>query len=172
MINLLPAHAKRVVKREHWLRLFAVLCLASSFASLVLLLMSIPTWMMLNYQTVGEDNDQNSINEIAAERARAEKELAETQRIIEHLKSKSNTKSHTAIIESLDDIGGAEIAISQFNFDAKNKLVLIGVAATRADLSSFRYRVEKSSYFTAVDLPLASLVQETEAAFTMTLTLK
>jgi len=172
MINLLPTQAKKVVKREHLLRLLAVFFLTLSFASLVLLTMSVPTWLMLNYQTIGEEEDQTLLKEIAEERARAEKELSETQRIIEHLSQVPNTRSHTAIIESLDQLGGENLTINQFIFDAKGKLTLTGIASTRGALSSFRDRVEESEVFRSVDLPLASLVQESEAAFTMTITLK
>lgn len=172
MTNLLPTHAKKIVKREHTLRLVAVLFFTLSFACLILLAMSIPTWLMLNYQTVGEKKDQTLINEIAKERTRAEQELSETQRIIEHLSKKPSSRSHTAIIKTLDELGGPQISIDQFDFDAKGKLLLTGVSATRTALSSFRDRIEESDDFKSVDLPLSSLVQESEAAFTMTITLK
>ncbi len=172
MINLLPTQAKKVVRREHNMRLVAVFLLTLSFACLILLLMSVPTWLMLNYQTIGEEKDQTLLNEIAEERARAEKELSETQRIIEHLSRKPSSRSHTAIIESLDELGGDEVSIDQFNFDAKGKLLLTGIASTRVSLSSFRDRVEESDDFKSVELPLASLVQDSEAAFTMTINLK
>lgn len=172
MINLLPTQAKKIVRREHNMRLVAVFLLTLSFACLILLLMSVPTWLMLNYQTVGEEKDQTLLIEIAEERARAEKELSETQRIIEHLSRKPSSRSHTAVIESLDELGGDEVSIDQFNFDAKGKLLLTGIASTRVSLSSFRDRVEESDDFKSVELPLASLVQDSEAAFTMTINLK
>ncbi|MCB9819533.1 PilN domain-containing protein [Candidatus Nomurabacteria bacterium] len=172
MINLLPTQAKKVVKREYSLRLLAVFSLSLSFACLVLLMMSIPTWLMLSYQTIGEDKDQTLLNEIAKDRAHAEQELSETQRIIEHLSQRPSSLSHTAIIESLDQLGGKGVTINQFIFDTKGKLTLTGIASTRATLSSFRDRIEESKDFKSVDLPLSSLVQESEAAFTMTVTLK
>lgn len=172
MINLLPTQAKKVVKREYTLRVMAVFFLTLSFSCLILFLMSVPTGLMLNYQTVGGEKDQTLLSEIAKERARAEQELSETQLIIEHLSKKPNSRSHTTIIEVLDQFGGEEISIDQFNFDAKGKLILTGIASTRASLSSFRDRVEESNDFKSVDLPLASLVQESEAAFTMTINLK
>ncbi len=172
MINLLPTQAKKIVRREHNMRLVAVLLLSLSFVALILLLMSVPTWLMLNYQTIGEEKDQVLLDEIAAERSGAEKELTETQRIIEHLSHKTSVRKHTAIIETLDQLGGTDILIDQFNFDAKGKLILTGIASTRAALSSFRDQVEGSDDFKSVDLPLSSLVQESEAAFTMTITLK
>lgn len=172
MINLLPTQAKKAVRREYSLRLVVVFLLALSFALFILLAMSVPTWLMLNYQVVGEDKDQVLLNEIAEERARAEKELSETQRIIEHLSKAQSFRSHTSIIETLDQLGGDDISIDQFNFDSKGKLELTGVASTRAALSSFRDRVDESDDFKSVDLPLSSLVQEIEAAFTMKITLK
>ncbi len=146
--------------------------LVLSGALLVMFLLSLPTWLMQRHQVGSASADDNLMARIEAGRKEREKETRAIGALVAHLSEKSLERDHSAIIRKLDELAGSEITLRQFNFDAKNKLSLGGVAKTRAALSDFRDLLAADRQFSAVELPLTSLVNERDAVFTITLTIK
>lgn len=172
MTNLLPQPAIKRIRKERTMRFFIVLFFILAFVGLVTFLMSLPTFLLLNYQKVENSSDSSLFTAIRSQRAAAERELTTTRKVIAHLSEENKTKNHSSLIDNLDEISGTEVFIEQFIFDDKGKLTLNGGATTRASLSGFRDRVEASKLFKKVDLPLSNLADEVEPEFSMVLTLK
>lgn len=172
MINLLPPHAKKRLRREQLVRFVSLFILTLAFAGFILLVLSIPTWIMQRYQ-IGSvyDSDEFTAN-LRKEQRKLELESAEATRIIRHFGGSFPNRHHSDIIAALDEMSGEGVSINQFLFDPKGKLTLIGVAATRTALSDFKSALEADKRFASVELPLSSLVSERDAAFTVTLMLK
>lgn len=172
MINLLPPSAKKRLKREHRLRFLSMLMIAAAIACLVALLFSIPTFILQKYQLNSIREDEAFTAEVEAEQKRIARENLELQRILDHIGRQTPPPSRSDVIARVDDLAGGEVRVDRFAFDAKDKLTISGVAATRPALSAFRDRLNAERSFSSVELPLASLVSERDAEFTITLVIK
>lgn len=171
MISLLPIKARKTLTLERRLRFMSLVMLVLAFVAFVSLALSIPTWMLLTSRAESLDSEMFSPEKMKLERTRVEDELKQTQSLIDHLVKKTKTRSHSGMISDLDSLSGDKIKLTQFIFDDKNKLTLIGTADTRIALSEFRDRLDSNPDFKSVELPLSSLVSEVDAAFSIAIVL-
>lgn len=172
MINLLPPAAKRKLASEYRFRFLSVLFVTITAACLMSIVLSIPTWIFLERQSDIVIGREELATEIELERKQVEEDLAETQSLVDFLAKPLSTRDYSKLISDLDSLSGEAVSISQISVDAKGKLILTGVAATRTALSEFRDRLTADERFTSVDLPLSSLVRDTETPFSITIKLK
>ncbi len=172
MINLLPPKALSRLRREQRLRFASVFMLMLAAAFLVFFALSLPTWLMQRHQVGSAAADPDLMARIEEGRQEREREARAVSTLVEHFSQKHSERGHFEIIRKLDELAGPDIQLRQFSFDAKNKMSLSGIAKTRAALSEFREIVTADKQFSAVELPLASLVNERDAAFTITATIK
>lgn len=172
MINLLPPKARRKLRIEQIIRFFSLFIIVLAFACFVFMLLSVPTWMLQRYQIGGVSEDRELIADIESKRRQAERAAVETRQTINLFSKTLPNRQYSELISRLDEIAGEEISLNQFVFDSKNKLDITGVASTRTALTTFKTTVEKESTFTMVELPLSSLVSDSNAEFKMTLTMK
>jgi len=170
MINLLPPKAKKYLIIEYRLRLVSVFMLVVAIACFVALVLSLPTSMLLSRQTETLSANSNLTKEIGEETVRIAKELADTYVLIEHLARDAKVKPYSEIISTLDSTADEGITLHQFFFDDRNKLTISGVARSRAELSSFKNRLDGISDFKSVDLPLSSLVRDVDLPFSIIIT--
>lgn len=171
MIDLLPTHGKKMAVREVRERFLAVFLLVMAGICLAAALLSLPTGVLLaRYEATLEDS-AGLADEVHKRKVDVERDLSDIKNLIEFLDKKTGSIGHASLISSLDQMAGEEVILTHFNFDGKKKLILSGVASTRSSLSAFRDRVSGQKDFKSVELPLSSLVKDTEVPFTMTLTL-
>ena len=173
MINLLPGEAKKNLKREQRLRFLSVTFLLMAFVSLIALLLSIPTGILLSRHADTLAGSMDLAEAVEKRSSDVKKDLAHAASLIEHLsKSEEEGINVSSMIYDLDQLAGEEVLLTHFNFDDKKKIVLSGIASTRSTLSLFRDRLDGDDRFKSVELPLSSLVKDTEVPFSITLTLK
>ena len=172
MINLLPPKAKKYLIVEYRLRLLSILMLIVAFACLMALALSFPTSILLSRQTETLLANSDLNRELGEERVRIARELSDTRTLINHLSKEIKTKPYSEIISSLDGMAGVGVSLDQFSFDNRNKLIISGIATSRAELSSFKGRLEERSDFKSVELPLSSLVKDVDLPFSITITFK
>lgn len=171
MIDLLPTHAKKIVAREMRARLLAVFLFAMTGIGILAALLSLPTGVLLARYEATLEGSEGLADEVHKRKADVGRDLSDIKNLIEFLDKKTVSADHSSLISLLDRTAGEEVALTHFNFGGKKELILSGVASTRASLSAFRDRVSEQKDFKSVELPLSSLVKDTEVPFTMTLTL-
>ncbi len=171
MTNLLPPQAKKAVKRERAMRLLSTLLLAGAALSIALMVLSIPTWYLLRVT-------ESAINAHLPEAEAAKstytdlvREVGETNALVAHLNHRRQKLEPSSYVEELDRLANGPVHLSGFTFEGKT-ISVTGLADTRAALSAFRDRLEADTRFSAIELPLSSLVKDQDTAFTITLTLK
>ena len=172
MINLLPPKAQRQLAREYRLRFLSVVMMAVACALLVLLLLSLPVWLMQKYQLRNMMSSGDLLVKLAAEQRQTEEDAKTAMSIIKHFESEGEGNKFRDIIAKIDSLAGEDINITQFSVDAKKKLTITGVATVRTSLSAFRDRLEEDKQFSGVTLPLSSLVDESDVTFSITLNIK
>lgn len=171
MINLLPSEGKKILTREYVMRVLSVSMLATAFVFVSLAVLSVPTWYLLEMSESVIDSHlpaaeaaRNSYDELVGE-------ISMVNRLTEHLSQSEGRLEPSLLIEDLDRLGGSAIDITEFVFGGEGQVTLSGVADTRSALSTFRDYLEEDERFGSVELPLSSLVNDQDAAFTITLTL-
>lgn len=172
MISLLSPLAKRRLARERKARFLSVLLLLLTLVSLVLLAFLVPIRLMQQHQLSNMGDKGNLLAELETSRRQAEREVAEIDALLAHAAKRQTSRRLTPIIEKIDSLSGTGILLTQFSFDTKNKLTLLGQATDRNTLSEFRDRLEDDKQLSAVELPLSNLVSEKDVAFTITMSVK
>lgn len=172
MINLLSPIAKKKLTRDYFLRFISLTFIATSAAGLVLFSLSLPTLVMLKYQLSSILDDKDFVSKIENEQKLLNEEAREINLIINHINSKTLPRSHTEVINLIDHLAGEGVTVNRFAFGEKEKLTINGVASTRPELSDFRDRLAAEDIFSSVELPLASLVNEKDAIFSITMVVK
>lgn len=172
MINLLPPTAKRKLTRNYLLRFVSMILIGAGTAGIVLFSLSLPTFVMLKHQLGSILDNKDFVSKIESEQKKLEDEAKEIEEIITHINNQKTPISHAEVIDLLDQLAGEGVSVDRFVFGEKNKLTISGWASTRPELSDFRDRLSKEDIFSSVELPLESLVNETDALFTITMVVK
>ncbi len=172
MTDLLPPIAARKLKRDRSLRFFSIFLIFAALALFILAIFSLPVSVLQKYQLSSIREDGEFTEEVEDGRKKREEESVKIQTLITHINSKSKTINFSETISRIDTLAGEGVYLTNFSFDSKNKITITGRAATRTDLSDFRDRLNNEKDFSSVELPLTSLVNEKDALFTITLTIK
>lgn len=172
MINLLPPTAKKKLTRDYFLRLVSMIFITISIAGLVFLSLSLPTFVMLKHQLGSILDNKDFVSKIEEGQKMLEEEAREIDAIVTHINNQKSLISRTEVIDLIDSLAGEGIVVDRFDFGEKDKLTISGTASTRPGLSDFRDRLAEENIFSSVELPLASLVDEKDAAFNITMIVK
>jgi hypothetical protein len=172
MINLLPPKAKKKLTLDYLLRLVSMVFIATGIAGVMFISLSLPTLVMLKYQLGSILDNKDFVSKIEDEQKLLESEAAEIESIVTHIKGQKRPRSHTEVIDLIDSLAGEGIVVNRFVFGEKEKLTISGAALTRPELSSFRDRLAEEDIFSEVELPLASLVDEKDAVFNITMVIE
>jgi hypothetical protein len=172
MINLLPPTAKKKLTRDNFLRLVSMIFIIIGIAGLVFLSLSLPTLVMLKNQLGSILDNKDFVSKIEEEQKLLESEAAEIEAIVAHVKGQEKSIIHTEVMDLIDSLAGEGVVVDRFVFGEKDKLTISGTASTRPGLSDFRDRLAKEKIFSSVELPLASLVDEKDAVFNITMVVK
>lgn len=172
MINLLPPTAKKKLTRDYFLRFISMIFVVTGIATLVLCSLSLPTLVMLRHQLGSILDNKDFVSNIEKEQKLLEEEAKEMEVIVAHIKGQKIPVSHTEVIDLIDSLAGEGVTVDRFTFGEKDKLTISGSARTRPELSAFRDRLAAEDVFSSVELPLASLVNERDALFNITMELE
>ncbi len=169
MINLIPPTAKKSIKREYIKRVITVWLLLFSAAFAILTVFLLPTFVALRGEiTLLEETAKAGLARVSQYDISAT-ELV-TANIEAQLLTKQATTSPSQVINTLTNLAGAKVSLTNFQFSnlaTAGKITLSGVAATRQDLAKFRDAVSSDIRFSAVDLPISNLIKDKDLLFIM-----
>lgn len=175
MINLIPPQGIRSARREYLLRTASVCCMLLGSVILLLTVAHIPTYALIDAQMVAlESTARKEAGRGDAVRA-LETDVERAELIIKQLKRTKALPREIDIVAEIQSHASGDIQLTAFTIDVsgqKSDLVQVsGVAATREALAGFKTALETSSFFEKADIPISSLVRDTDLPFTITLTL-
>ena len=173
MINLIPPHAQKQVKREYWVRVVSVWLFLIGSAFLIVVILAAPIYVLIRSQL------QNFLQEYT-EAANESQSFNQSEAAIKNandmavLLAKADTSvSFSSTIESLQKLMGADVSIDSFTLARKNgaldTITITGIARSRLALSNFKDAIEKDEHFKSATLPLSDLAKDKDISFTMTI---
>lgn len=168
MINLLPPNAKKVIKRDYVYRVAAVSFLSLASLFLVSILISIPSWYLLDLSEKAAGTHLSMAEAAKSTYAELANKVTETNKLIKHLENSLSEPKLANLVSELDDLSGSSISITEFIFNPDGKVSLSGIADSRSDLSVFRDGLAADERFSGIDLPLSSLARDKDTPFTIT----
>ena len=150
-----------------WGRNFAA-ALAALAAALILANLSF--WGINSFLTA-RTSDLSS--DVAADLADLQKEATEFNSLISRAVSANNKQNvFSPALRSLNESAGSKITLERVGFSNDKKVAIAGKAAGEAEAIAFRKRLEAVKNFTAVDLPLSSLIANTDGTVSFTASLR
>ena len=174
MINLIPPAAKKKVVKEYWLRVFTIWLFLIGSAFFVVGILNFPAYVLtLSQASIYSEQVENAADELESSEA-SELLIKDANERAVHLVSKEDGVDFSLLMEQLESLAGAGITITQFNFERKdNKLGPIkisGIAASRADLTSFDDSIEAHASFSEAELPISNLAKDSNINYQITVT--
>lgn len=181
MINLIPPVAKKIVKKEYWLRVATILALSLSLAFFGVVALLTPTYVLvtsLNQALVSQFDSAQAEYETFTTLNR---ETVAQNNFLNSMASETpSSPNFSEQIDLLDRLGAGIVVVTQYDFvtekdvEAKtsNRIIeIIGEARERSGLIQFKESLEAHEQFTSVELPISNLAKEKDITFSMTLTL-
>ena len=171
MINLLPTEEKDALRRMYRLRIVVVALGLGALLIVVSLLLLLPSYIMLSI----EEDDLTDALAHAKER-HAALEGAD-QEVLRDLRNKIDLLGEpegVAPTKSIDRILSHRahgIAVTHIDVMSDEQVQIQGVADRRTTLTTFIDTLRGDSTFASVESPISSLIAESNAPFTITITL-
>lgn len=171
-INLLPPEwVTRYRKEIRDLRLWTATLIGSIVFWPCFLLM-LGTYVFLSQRSAqldaeSKETSQIDLNTVSSEINKINAEVAKANQAVSSLRSPSEyVNKATAKL-----VSGVSIASINLNLESK-KMKITGVAASRGELLSFKQSLEEEKTFLKVNLPIASLLIETNIPFEIEIDIK
>jgi Tfp pilus assembly protein PilN len=174
MINLIPPVARKNLVREYWARVITVWMFLAGTASLIILLLLLPTYVLIGVQIsalkqiVASSSEKSSSYDLSAAA------LLEANRQAQLLVGTPELTPFSAYSSQLESLASGGVVLKEERFSRKGDggtIQISGVASTRQSLADFRDSIEADDNFTNVDLPISSLIKDRDLLFSMQITI-
>lgn len=175
MINLIPPIGHKAVRKEYYFRVAATLSLLFSSALIVVGLSFVPMFVLVKTQVRAFDSEMGSGGESGISITAANDEVKRVNGIITQLKTTEKQHEASEYVRLLQEVATEEIEIRNIQFDLGKegtaKVVVQGVADTRAALVTYKTKLEGLPAFSKAEIPISDLVKDSELPFGITLTI-
>ncbi|HVX90080.1 MAG TPA: hypothetical protein VHC20_00245 [Candidatus Paceibacterota bacterium] len=178
MINLLPPDRSRAFRRNYFIRLATVAFMLLTALVVIHGILLLPSYL---YATAEVRAEQAAlVNTSANADATAESaasELATLKASAAHLAELKNTPSASGAVRVVLGVPHPGVSLASITYTPPTggnaqsaKMVLSGTAATREELRSYNLALTGAPFVTSVDLPISAYAEDTDIAFSMTIT--
>lgn len=175
MMNLIPPQGKRSARREYLLRTVSVCAMILGVVILLLAIAHMPTYVLVDAQTDALESTARKESERGEAVKVLEAEVGRTELIIKQLKRTKDLPREIDIVAEIRQHASNGIRLTAFTVDVSgqktDQIQVSGVASTREMLAGFKTALESSPLFEKAEIPISSLVRDTDLPFTVTLTL-
>lgn len=173
MINLIPAHARKQVKIEYWVRVVSVWLLLLTFAVVITAALMVPSLALIRSQLLASGGMYQSVSERNDVYTHLETEVSSANTIAQKLVSLDNETLFSNLIAELQGLMGVHVQIQSISFartEGKIESITIsGDASSRAALVQFRDSIESHRFFDSAELPLSNLAKDKDVPFSITI---
>lgn len=187
MIDLLPTAEKNAIRKEYRLRVFAV-CLGMLFLALAAAVFSfLPTYLftLFRYESFLTESESDETQSRISQAKEKETTVRDTNKKIDLLKSGASSPHVKDIFLEILESKTAGVAITGLSYDhggvlskkGKDEAVspptigIQGKSSDRTALLAFRDALAQKKEFNSVDLPISSLVKDTELSFSINISM-
>ena len=178
LIDLMPEERRRTLRRSYFLRLGVVITLLLALLIVSAAALLLPTYVYLSEKVNTENALLTSIDAglASADGTALSDRLATLSSDAALLSTLGSTPSATAIITKALAVAHPGVTLSGFSYtpagrNSPGTLVIGGIAATRDGLRSYQLALQGASFASAADLPVSAYAQNTDIAFSITVTL-
>lgn len=187
MINLLSAYEKNAVRKEYHLRVFTVCTAALSLVLTVLVVSFLPTYLFIlsRYQSFLLESQSDETQSRVLQVREKETLIKETNKKIDSLQNSAAFLSVKNVFSEILQNKTPGLAITGFSYDSgavvsrkgkeeaasSPRLNIVGKSSDRAVLLAFKDALAQKKEFKTVDLPISSLVKDTDLDFSISVTI-
>lgn len=187
MIDLLPTTEKNAIRQEYRLRVFAV-CLGMLFLTLATAVFSfLPTYLftLSRYETFLTESQSDETQSRISQAKEKETTVQDTNKKIDLLKSGVSSPYVKDIFLDILESKTAGVSITGLSYDSggavskkgKDEAVspptigIQGKSSDRGALLAFKDALSRKKEFSSIDLPISSLVKDTELSFSINISI-
>lgn len=180
LTNLLPSERCSALRRDYFVRLGIVIVFLVMILTLVAAILLLPTFVFL---TASENSGEARLANIESSLSSSNDtilstKLATLSNSAASLSALANTRSVSMVVRTILEVPRPGVTLSHFEYSSvastnnnPNTLVISGIAATRDALRSYQLALQGSAFIRSADLPVSAYAQDTNIAFTITVTL-
>lgn len=173
LINLLPRERRRALVRDYRLRLGVVVAWLFTALACAAALLLLPTYLLLTGNISAKEirlaNVESTLS--AVDEAGVSARLAALGSAATTLIALGDTPSASAAIAAALAVPRPGIVLSNFGYVPAAALTLSGRAATRDTLRAYQLALQSAPFARSAALPVSAYAQDTNIAFTITVTL-
>jgi hypothetical protein len=184
-MNLLSPQEKNALRKEYRLRFFVVFFLMSFFILLAAIVTFLPTYFFTvsRYDLFFTESQSDEIQNRLSRAKEAEKTILETNKKIILLKSDASVPRVKDIFFEISQSKNSGIVITSLSYENNGgavtkkgkdpvlaKVNIRGRSSTRETLLAFKDALTQNKQFSNIDLPISSLVKESDIDFSINTT--
>lgn len=178
MINLLPPSRTRAFRRSYFIRLATVGFVLLTMLVVIHGILLLPSYLYASAEVRAERSELASTQRAPADNATsAQAQLTTLKNDATYLGRLGSAPSASGAVRAVLSVPHPGISIVSITYTppgpasaASAKIVLAGTATTREELRTYDLALSGAPFITSVDLPISAYAQESNIAFSVTLT--
>lgn len=178
LIDLLPSERKNTLAREYVLRRSVVSLVFVTLLTIVAALLLLPTYVLLSGSARAKEAHLATIESTFSSTSGTtfSARLAKLSDNVAILSALAHAPSASATLRSALAIARPGVTLSTIAYTpaevaGSGKLVLSGIAATRAALRSYQLMLSSASFVSSANLPVSAYAKDTNITFSITVAL-
>jgi hypothetical protein len=173
MSNLIPLTARTAIKREYWIRVISVWVLLVATGLMITALLLLPAYVLIESQKRAYATAYSEASVQSDEFATITDTIEETNTVARELLQQAEATRISSYLVVVDEALTEETRLMFFSFQQnENTIAIGGVADDRQALALLKSRLEATSQFERVELPISSLAGNEDISYTMQLILR
>ncbi len=173
MINLIPPQAKKSIVTEYWIRVAATWMYLWAFTLVCCAAIVFPAYVNVHSQVAVYEDSAAQASAKVADYKTASVGLVRSSQQASTIINESRIPTFSKYFNLFESLQGSQISVSQVSvsrsMDGLEPIRIVGQAADRQSLASYRDRLLAQEVVTEVDLPISNLAQDRNIQFTLTL---
>ena len=175
MINLVPPHAKKGLLIEYWVRVLSAWLTLWASTLLVSACILYPAYILIGSQVTVYEESAKEASEKVATYENVSTALVRASIQARFILDETSAISFSEYLKLFQSLQGGSVELSRIAINRTASGVspvdLVGVAADRQSLASFRDRLLAEESVVSVDLPISNLARDKDIPFNITVVL-
>lgn len=175
MFNILPPQQRKYLTREYSVRLIVVLLAIISLAAIFLFGSLFPAYFLSISKEQTEERALEEAKKVsAAEKVDPHTSFPELKQLADAANAATAGTTTRDIVSAVVAQKGSDIKITGFDIgpigEGGRPLTVVGIAANRESIQSFKKRLESNKVFKKVVVPLSNFQKNKDIQFTINIT--
>lgn len=175
-MNLLPPGARKMLRKEYWLRVTSVWAILAVLAIIAVSVLLVPSYLLIGTEEEALETERLTIAQKDNGTSSAEKAVMDANELAAALRAAVISERLTPIITAVNEAVPSGVTLTSYSMarveTVVEELIVVGIADTRDALIAFERSLEEQEAFTSVDVPIADLVKERDLPFRISIMLR